>query len=70
MELQTYRKTKILRSENEGEYKSDSFLQLCGDEGIEDTSQFKRLRNRMGSRKMQPYFAGEHTMLVVYQWAK
>ena len=39
MELQTGRKIKILRSDNEGEYKSDLFLQLYHDEGIEDTSQ-------------------------------
>ena len=35
MELQTGRKIKILRSDNGGEYKSDPFLQLCCDEGIE-----------------------------------
>ena len=35
MELQTCRKIKILRSDNGGEYKSDPFLQLCCDEGIE-----------------------------------
>ena len=35
MELQTDRKIKILRSDNGGEYKSDSFLQLRHDEGIE-----------------------------------
>jgi len=35
MELQTGRKIKILRSDNGGEYKSDPFLQLCRDEGIE-----------------------------------
>ena len=29
------RKIKVLRSENGGEYTSDSFLQLCRDEGIE-----------------------------------
>jgi len=28
-------KVKILRFDNEGEYKSDLFLQLCHDEGIE-----------------------------------
>jgi len=33
--LQTGRKIKILRSDNRGEYKSDLFLQLCYDEGIE-----------------------------------
>jgi len=35
IELQTGRKIKILRSDNGGEYKSDPFLQLCRDEGIE-----------------------------------
>ena len=35
MELQTCKKIKILRSDNGGEYKSDMFLQLCRDEGIE-----------------------------------
>ena len=35
MELKTSRKIKIFRSDNEGEYKSDLFLQLCHDEGIE-----------------------------------
>jgi len=47
MELQTCRKIKILRYDNGREYKSDPFLQLCRDEG-QDTSQFERLRNRMG----------------------
>ena len=35
MEKSTKRKTKIHRSENGGEYRSDPFLQLCRDEGIE-----------------------------------
>jgi len=35
MELQTGRKIKILRFDNGEEYKSDPFLQLCHDEGIE-----------------------------------
>ena len=35
MELQTGRKIKILRSDNGGDCKSDPFLQLCRDEGIE-----------------------------------
>jgi len=38
-ELQTGRKIKIFRFDNGGEYKSDPFLQLCHDEGIEDTSE-------------------------------
>jgi len=35
IELQTCKKIKILRSNNREEFKSDSFLQLCRDEGIE-----------------------------------
>ena len=35
MEKSTGRKIKVLRSDNGGEYKSDSFLKLCRDEGIE-----------------------------------
>ena len=35
VELQTGRKIKKLRSDNRGEYKSDPFLQLCREEGIE-----------------------------------
>jgi len=35
MKLQTGKKISILRSDNRGEYKSDSFLQLYRDEGIE-----------------------------------
>jgi len=35
MELQSGRKIKIFRSDNGGEYKSDQFMQLCHDEGIE-----------------------------------
>ena len=35
MKLQIGRKIKILRSDNEAECKSDPFLQLCHDEGIE-----------------------------------
>ena len=37
-----------LRSDNGGEYKSDPFLQLCLDEGIERHFTVERLRNRMG----------------------
>ena len=35
MKLQTGKKIKILRFDNGGEYKSDPFLQLYCDEGIE-----------------------------------
>ena len=35
LERSTGRKIKVLRSDNGGEYKSDPFLQLCLDEGIE-----------------------------------
>ena len=35
MEKCTGRKIKVLHSDNKGEYISDSFLQLCRDEGIE-----------------------------------
>jgi len=35
MEKNTRRKIKVLCSDNEGEYTSDPFLQLCRDEGIE-----------------------------------
>jgi len=31
----TGRKIKVLRSDNGGEYKSDPFLKLCRDEGID-----------------------------------
>ena len=34
METQTGKKIKVLRSDNEGEYISDPFLQLCQNEGI------------------------------------
>ena len=34
IETQTGRKIRRLRSDNGGEYKSDSFLQVCQDEGI------------------------------------
>ena len=52
MELQTGRKSKILKSDNGGEYKSDPFLQLCRDEGIDkcftvrETSQQNRVAER------------------------
>ena len=35
LERSTGRKIKVLRSDNGGEYKSNPFLQLCRDEGIE-----------------------------------
>ena len=35
MELQTGKKIKIFRFDNGEEYKSDLFLRLCCDEGIE-----------------------------------
>lgn len=34
MELHTGRKVKVLRSDSEGEYRSDQFMQLCKDEDI------------------------------------
>jgi len=34
LEKSTGRKIKVLRSDNGGEYKSDSFLKICHDEGI------------------------------------
>ena len=34
MEIQTDRKIKVLRSDNEGEYTYDPFLQVCQNEGI------------------------------------
>ena len=34
VEIQTGRKVKRLRSDNDGEYKNDQFLQICQDEGI------------------------------------
>ena len=35
MEKSTGRKIKVLRSNNGGEYKSDPFLKLCRDKGID-----------------------------------
>ena len=35
MEKSTGRKSKVLQSDNIGEYKSDPFLTLCRNEGIE-----------------------------------
>jgi len=35
LEKSTGRKIKVLRSDNRGEYKSDPFLKLCRDEGID-----------------------------------
>ena len=35
MERCTEKKINVLRSDNRGEYKSDPFLKLCRDEGIE-----------------------------------
>ena len=41
LEKSTGRKIKDLRSDNEGEYKSDAFLKLCRDEGMDS-------HNKMG----------------------
>jgi len=35
LEKSTRRKIKVLQSDNGGEYKSNSFLKLCRDEGID-----------------------------------
>ena len=35
MEKNIRRKIRVLHSDNEGEYTSDPFLQLCRDKGIE-----------------------------------
>jgi len=53
MEKSTRRKIKVLRSDNEGEYTSDLFLQLCHDEGkerhltVKETSQQNEVAERM-----------------------
>jgi len=53
MEKSTGRMIKVLRSDNEGEYKSHPFLKLCRDEGIvrhftvRKTPQQNRITERM-----------------------
>jgi len=53
MERSTIRKIKVLRSDNGGEYKSDPFLKLYPNEGIEihftvrETSQQNKVAERM-----------------------
>ena len=53
MEKNTGRKIKVLCSDNDGEYTSDPFLQLCHDEDIErhftvrETPQQNRVAERM-----------------------
>jgi len=53
MEKNTRRKIKLLHSDNEREYTSDPFLQLCSDEGTEryftvrETPQQNRMTERM-----------------------
>ena len=60
MELQTGRKIKILKSDNGEEYKSNLFLQLCHDEGIE-----KHFIVRETPQQNGVAVAGEDTVLVV-----
>jgi len=53
LEKSTKRMIKVLRSDNRGEYKSDSFLKLCHDEGVgrhftvRETPQQNRVAERM-----------------------
>ena len=76
MELQSVRQIKLLKSDNREEYKSDLFLQLCRDKGIElmkalsDISQLEELRNKMEWQKDLMYLTGGDTVLVVKQWAE
>jgi len=65
MELQTGMKIKIPRSDNRGEYKSDPFMQLCRDEGIERRFKVRETATEWGDRKILPYFVREDTVLVV-----
>jgi len=44
----TERKIKILRSDNVGEYASDSFLQLCRNEGITRHFTLRKHCNKTG----------------------
>ena len=48
LEKSTGRKVKVLRSDNEGEYKSDPFLKLCYDEGIDMYFTVREHRNKTG----------------------
>ena len=45
------RKIKVLRSDNEGEYTSDPFLQLCRDEGIERYFTVREISQQNGCLK-------------------
>jgi len=51
LEKSTGRKIKVLRSDNGGEYKSDPFLNLCRDEGIDRHFTVRETSNKMGSQK-------------------
>ena len=66
IKLQTDRKIKILKSENGEKYKSDLFLQLYRDEGIEKHFKVRETPQQNGiAERIQLYFAGEDTVLVV-----
>ena len=64
-------KVKILRFDDEGEYKSDLFLQLCRDEGFERHFTVRETPQQNGSGKeVGPYLAVEDTIFIVKHWAK
>ena len=48
LEKSTGRKIKVLWLDNRGEYKSDPFLKLCRDEGIDMYFTVRKIPNKMG----------------------
>ena len=61
------RKIKVLRSDNGGEYKSDPFLKLCLDEGIERHFIVRETNTatEWGSRKDEQDFARKGLLYVI-----
>ena len=66
LEKSTRKKIKVLQSDNRGEYKSNPFLKLCRDEGIErHFTVRKTLQPKLSSRKDEQDFAKVGLMYVI-----
>ena len=76
-EKNTRKKIKLFHSDNRGEYRSDPFLQLCRDEGIErhltvrETLQQNRMDEKMNMSLLEKVWCMlSNTGISKFFWAK
>jgi len=66
LEKSTGRKTKVLWSNNGSKYKSDPFLKLRCEEGIDRHFTVKETLQKRGSRKDEQDFAREGPLYIIH----